>query len=124
MSEPEITRADLARIVTFVAASTDMKYLHPRKVQELFTPYAEARDRERVFLPFTEAEFELLADHEALWEELKVILGDAQSPMWGLAIDTTILPMDEFENLEDKSTAYTLCLIRAMHAFGMFPGYQ
>ena len=124
MPDTEITVKDLARIAVFVAAASSATHLHKGKVRELFTPWARAGAKERRFLPFSDAEMRILSDTEGLWAEILSILDATDNRMLGVPIDRERILNRDTEGLAEKSPGHMLCLIRAMHSFGMFPGYQ
>lgn len=123
MSSTRLTIRDLACMAIYIAAARGITRLHRGKLRELYTPFGASGPQDRKFLPFNDAEIALLADHEALWTETQALLGEESSLFWGLPLPQERIVTSDWGTLPQKSPGHMVCFIRAMHAFGCFPGY-
>ena len=123
-----LTRVDLARITIRVAAvaaarngseNLEIAFGH---VRETYLPFfLKPGTRNQGYdLVFSEQDWEVLANLEALWE---TILSEVGREEFTLRITVPIkeIPLTEWNVHMTSSDAHTMCFGQAMHAFAVLP---
>lgn len=123
-----LTRLDLARITIRVAAvaaarngseNLDIAFGHVRETYLPFFTKPGVRNQ-GYDLVFSEQDWEVLADLEALWE---TILSEVGCEQFTLRITVPIreIPLAEWNVHMTSSDAHTMCFGQAMRSFAVLP---
>lgn len=115
---PEVTREDLARLIIYAAvkspAPSGLGALGLGAIRNAFKTFRDLpgdlidREIERRGLPFTEQEWEVLRDMEAVWREVKHQLSILDDGSFRIVFDPSTVPREEWRLLPSKTLSHTL----------------
>ncbi len=115
---PEVTREDLARLIIYAAvkspAPSGLGALGLGTIRNAFKTFRDLpgdlidREIERRGLPFTEREWEVLGDMEALWREVKQQLSLPDDGSFRIVFDPSTVPREAWRGLPSKTLSHTL----------------
>ena len=124
MGSNELTARDLAHITIRCAAvgacmrgerTFELSFGH---VREPYISFVKARSNKAdAFLPFSDYEWNVLADTENLWRTIKKELDMLDDGARRITISVSDIPFDEWNAQMTSSVAHTLCFGAAMYAF-------
>lgn len=113
-----LTREDLARIAIFAAvkspAPSGLGALTLGGIRSAFRVFRNLpgdridRARIRAGLPFSESEWEVLQDVDALWREIKHQLSMLDDGSFRIVFDVSSVPVEEWRTLPSRSVSHTL----------------